>query len=171
MVRGVTPRRGDTFVPIRVQHVPRTSTPHVPKRLCIEEYLKSLQVAGVSVEPERAGAAAAPAVQVKPRRSHYFTKYVCFAEGESDLIEGVAAAGHWPKHADTPRRHYYSEKDIDGIRENKDGVVTVRKLPMSEVVKAPRGYVDIRGQRAWDWFGQVAEEVESCMSNRPKMGR
>ena len=74
---------------------------------------------------------------MKPRRSHYSTKYVCFAKGHHRFVTDFAIANVFPGNATAPTRHYYSEKDIDGIKTNEDGVITVKKLPMSEVVKHP----------------------------------
>ena len=52
-------------------------------------------------------------------------------------MEEFGAVDYWPGGASSPKRHYYTEKDIEGIKDNKDGVITVKKLPMSEVVKHP----------------------------------
>ena len=85
------------------------------KEQCIKEYLDSLRVASAPIESERTGAPAAPAVPERPRKSHFHTKYVCFAKGECKLIEEFVAVDYWPGGASSPKRYYYTEKDIEGV--------------------------------------------------------
>ena len=104
------------------------------KQECIREYLESLRA---PVGPERASASssAAPAMPASATKSRFATKYVCFSDDDGAFVQQLAERRDW-----SPRKtdwHFYTAKNIDGVKSNTDGVITVTKPPMCEVVKHP----------------------------------
>ena len=117
------------------------------KQQCIKEYLESLRVSGVPVEPERASASssASPAMPATaastskggPRKSHFETKIVCFSDDDGAFAQRLAERRCWSSTSWRPEWHFYTAKNIDGSKSNKDGIIIVTKPPMIEVVKHP----------------------------------